>query len=678
MSRLLNWFTNFYPVWLVGTAVLAFVRPEALLWFSGQWIVWALSVSMLGMGLTLSPADFRGLLKMPGSVTLGFVSQYTLMPLIGWFTAWSLRLEPGFAVGIILVASCPGGMASNMISFLAGANVALSVVLTMASTLLAFIFTPLWTGMLAGQYVPVDAWGLCRSTLQAVVAPVVIGVLCNWRFPKIVSRITPIGPPVAVVALSMITGGIVAAAAPQIASNFGRLVAAASILHALGFGTGYLVSKVFRYPETVARTVSIEVGMQNGGMAAMLARLHFSAQPLAAVPAVFSGVMQNIMGSLLASFWRARPPADARSAGAGGHPRGSIHYWKCDRPAAFHGTGQSFPRDGYDGPLTELLRERFPDRPIALRPADGQGNHITWLAAVDGAEYFVRIEDGPERDDYIEVESRVLAEVRSLGVPVPRVHGADATRRRVPFAWQLLENIPCADLNRLQKEGRLDPLEVAAPIGACVARWQGLRPRGFGPFDPGILRRDNRLEGFHSRYEDYFLLHLDRHLGFLVERGFLPAPQADTMRGAILGHRGLLSLREGCLVHKDLALWNILGTEGGISAFIDFDDAISGDPMDDLSLLGCFHDGAFIARALEGYRGVRPLPEDHLRRFWLHLLRNMIVKAVIRVGAGYFERGDDFFLIGAGHDGEGLKWHTRARLALALRGLETHAEVSIL
>lgn len=311
MQRFLAGFTNLYPVWLVGTAVLAFAWPPSMAWFSGQWIVWALSVSMLGMGFTLRFEDFRGLLKMPGSVTLGFIAQYTLMPLIGWFTAWSLNLESGFAAGIILVASCPGGMASNMISFLARANVALSVVLTMASTLLAFVFTPLWTSALAGQYVPVDAWGLCVSTLQAVVAPIVIGLLCNWWFPRGVARVAPFGPAVAVVALSLITGGIVAAAAGQIAAHFGRLVLAAIMLHVFGFGLGYAVAKILRYPESVARTVSIEVGMQNGGMAAMLARLHFASQPLAAVPAVFSGVMQNILGSLLASWWRSRCVAEA-------------------------------------------------------------------------------------------------------------------------------------------------------------------------------------------------------------------------------------------------------------------------------------------------------------------------------------------------------------------------------
>jgi len=134
-------------------------------------------------------------------------------------------------------------------------------------------------------------------------------------------------------------------------------------------------------------------------------------------------------------------------------------------------------------------------------------------------------------------------------------------------------------------------------------------------------------------------------------------------------HRALLAVERGCLVHKDLALWNILGSAAHVAAFIDWDDAISGDPMDDLSLLGCFHDGAILARALTGYTLVRPLPPEHRRRFWLHLLRNMIVKAVIRVGAGYFERGDGFYLVGAGRSGADLRAFTHARLAAALRGL---------
>jgi bile acid:Na+ symporter, BASS family len=308
MKRFFDWFNNLYPVWLVGLSVIAFFKPSVMLWFGPDWIFWSLAVSMLGMGLTLSVEDFKAIARMPGSVALGFVAQYTIMPLAGWATAKMLRLEPGLAVGIILVASCPGGMASNMITYLARANVALSVVLTLFSTLLAFFFTPMWTSKLAGQYVPVDAWGLCKSALQLTIAPVLIGVLIRWKMPRTADRIGLAGPTIAVVAFVCVTGGIVAASAEAIAKNFGVLALAAFVLHVLGFGVGYLVPKMLRYPESVARTVSIEVGMQNGGMAASLARLHFSSMPLAAAAGVFSGVMQNIIGGIAAAIWKRRTP----------------------------------------------------------------------------------------------------------------------------------------------------------------------------------------------------------------------------------------------------------------------------------------------------------------------------------------------------------------------------------
>ena len=311
MQRFLTWFNNLYPVWLVSLAVIAFFWPKTMLWFSTPWVIWSLSFSMLGMGLTLSFDDFKAIAKMPGSVTLGFISQYTLMPLAGWSVAKLLNLETGLAVGIILVASCPGGMASNIISFLAGANVALSVVLTLASTLMSFVFTPLWCSWLAGAYVPVDAVGLCLSALQMVVVPVVLGVLFHWKFPRTAERIGSFGPTIAVIAFTLVSGGIVAASAEAIASNFGRLALAAVLLHVIGFAAGYVVTRVLGYSEVVARTVSIEVGMQNGGMASGLARKHFPTLPLAAAACVFSGVMQNILGGLIASWWKRNKPADA-------------------------------------------------------------------------------------------------------------------------------------------------------------------------------------------------------------------------------------------------------------------------------------------------------------------------------------------------------------------------------
>ncbi len=309
MQRFFNWFNNLYLVWLVSLSVLAFFQPWTMLWFDKTWIFWSLAASMLGMGLTLSLDDFKRIGTMPGCVALGFACQYTIMPLCGWCIAKVLKLEPGLAVGIILVASCPGGMASNVIAYLARANVALSVALTLASTMLAFFMTPAWTSALAGTQVSVDAWGMCLSALKLTVAPVLLGVLIRWKLPQTADHIGACGPTVAVLAFTFVTGGIVAASADQIATNFGRLALAATLLHVVGFTSGYVVTKILRFPESIARTVSIEVGMQNGGMAAALARQHFAAMPLAAAAAVFSGVIQNIIGALVAAWWKRKPPS---------------------------------------------------------------------------------------------------------------------------------------------------------------------------------------------------------------------------------------------------------------------------------------------------------------------------------------------------------------------------------
>ncbi|MSU49453.1 MAG: bile acid:sodium symporter family protein [Opitutus sp.] len=312
---MLTRFTNLYPVWIVASSGMALIWPETLRWFSGQWVVWALTIVMLSMGLTLTIDDFRRLGKMPGAVVLGFALQYTVMPLAGWLAARACGLNSELAVGLILVASCPGGTASNLITYLAKANVALSVVMTMASTLLAFIMTPLWCEVLAGRYVPVDAWGLCLSTLQVVVVPMLIGVFCNWRFHRLVATASHFAPAVAVVAIIFIAGGIVAQSAAAVVAHAGRVALAVLLVHILGFGLGYLFARLFRQPTISARTIAIEVGMQNGGMAAMLAKKHFAALPMAGVPAVFSSVIQTLVGSLLAAWWSRRPvPAEETAA----------------------------------------------------------------------------------------------------------------------------------------------------------------------------------------------------------------------------------------------------------------------------------------------------------------------------------------------------------------------------
>lgn len=352
--------------------------------------------------------------------------------------------------------------------------------------------------------------------------------------------------------------------------------------------------------------------------------------------------------------------------------RRDIYYWKCDRPAAFHGTQTRGEADAeIESQLREALQRELDAKVVVLSPGAGQGNHLTWNAKVDGKAMFVRVENGPEKDVHLAVESVLLGCVKACDVPTPKVYACDATRARVQFAWQALERINVPDLNHWHKQGLLDVPHVAFEIGLAVAKWQGLRPLGFGPFD-------DTISGCHVAYADYFHLRLDTHLGFLVAHGFLSRVQSDEIIAEIENHHTLLQLERGCFVHKDLALWNILGTRDQIAAFIDFDDSIAGDPMDDLSLLACFHDDAFLQRAFQGYQSVRALPEHYVRRFWLHLLRNMIVKAVIRVGAGYFDRDDGFFLIGSGSSGSSLREMTLSRLALALRGLREGSGLDIL
>ena len=350
--------------------------------------------------------------------------------------------------------------------------------------------------------------------------------------------------------------------------------------------------------------------------------------------------------------------------------RRDIYYWKCDRPAAFHGTARQHAADAQIAqPLADALRRHFNSPEIVLHAAPTQGNHIAFYSVIHGRPVFVRVENGPEQDSHLAVESAVLDRVREAGVRTPEVLGCDATRSRVPFAWQALERIPHPDLNHWFKAGTLDLEQTAFQIGASIAKWQSIGLQGFGTLDPA-------LHGSRNSYADYFHLRLEEHLHFLKARGFLT--DTGDIHAEMEKHGALLTLPQGCLVHKDLALWNILGSERKIAAFIDFDDAVSGDPTDDLSLLACFHDTAFLNHAVDGYASVRPLPGEYRRRLWLHLLRNMIVKAVIRVGAGYFERTDCFFLIGTGRSGTDLEKTTRARIATALHGLRENSDFVLL
>jgi len=304
LKKIINIFVTLYPLWIISSSLIGFFYPPAFIWFKGSFMTGALAVVMLGMGLTLRIEDFRSVLEMPGAVAVGAIIQYTVMPFSALAVGKLLNLESTLAVGLILIGSCPGGTASNVLAYLARANLALSVIMTTVSTILAIVATPLLTKVLAGTLIPVDAWGLFLTIVQVILVPVTIGVYCNYRFPKVTGKISTIGPLAAVLAIVFIAGSIVAQSAETVAEFAKSLLIGASLLHIIGFILGYIITKLLGFREKEARTVSIEAGMQNGGLAAVLAKTNFPLLPLVAVPAVFSSVIQTLFGGLLAAYWR--------------------------------------------------------------------------------------------------------------------------------------------------------------------------------------------------------------------------------------------------------------------------------------------------------------------------------------------------------------------------------------
>ena len=295
---------NAFPLWLLLFSGLAMWRPGLFTWFGGEWIVWALTFVMLGMGVTLDGGAFRKVARDWRAVVLGFFAQFLVMPASGWGVAKVMDLPPDFAVGLILVACCPGGTASNVVTYIARANVALSVVMTTCSTLAAVALTPWLTHQLAGAYLEVDGWGMFITTLRVVIFPVVIGVILHHRFPRLQKPVANYGPMVSVLLICMICASIMGNSRDAILENGARLLAAVVMVHSVGFLLGWLVARGFRFAKPEARAISIEVGMQNSGLAAVLAKIHFAANPLTAVPAAISSVTHSLIGSLLAAIWR--------------------------------------------------------------------------------------------------------------------------------------------------------------------------------------------------------------------------------------------------------------------------------------------------------------------------------------------------------------------------------------
>ncbi|MBQ5938177.1 MAG: bile acid:sodium symporter family protein [Bacteroidaceae bacterium] len=304
MKKVCDFIAQWMGVLVLLVGAVALFLPESFIWIETKTINPMLGVIMFGMGLTLSPKDFKIVLSRPKDILIGCLAQFTIMPLLAWLLTLAFSLPKELALGVILVGCCPGGTASNVITYLAKGDLALSVGMTACSTLLAPIVTPLLVWLMAGTMVNVDTLGMLLSIVYVVIAPIIVGLLCQHFLPKLTKAVTPYLPAFSSLAIAVTVGIVVSHNADRLMLG-GMIVILVVILHnLLGLSLGFTIGRLLRLEKPKCIALSIEVGMQNSGLASSLANMHFAAYPLATIPGAVFSVWHNISGALAARIFQ--------------------------------------------------------------------------------------------------------------------------------------------------------------------------------------------------------------------------------------------------------------------------------------------------------------------------------------------------------------------------------------
>ncbi|MFD1065841.1 bile acid:sodium symporter family protein [Oceanobacillus locisalsi] len=302
LERISTFAGNTFAFWVILFAIISFLFPAGFTWISPH-VGILLGIIMFGMGLTLTPKDFKDVLKTPKSVLITVLAQYIVMSLIAYGLAVAFQLPSEIAVGVILVGCSPGGTASNVITYLAKGNTALSVSATTVSTLLAPVLTPALTLLLANQWMPVSFQNMFMEILQVVLIPIILGFIIRLLFNKQVEKSIPVLPLVSVIGIVAVATAVVSVNKDAVATS-GLLIFGVVVLHnLLGLLFGFVIARLCKLSFPDQKAVSIEVGMQNSGLASTLALTFFTATPIAAVPSVIFSIWHNISGPVLATFW---------------------------------------------------------------------------------------------------------------------------------------------------------------------------------------------------------------------------------------------------------------------------------------------------------------------------------------------------------------------------------------
>lgn len=293
--------TRLFPLWAILFSLIAYYLPEV---FTGlkSFIVPLLAVIMFGMGMTLTWENFKEVFETPKLILLGVFLQYLIMPLTAFVISKSFKLPKSMMTGMVLVGSSPGGTASNVICYLGNANVALSITLTLSSTLLAVILTPTFSLLFLNQIIHVPFWSMMFSVLQIVLIPVLAGTAINSFFGSKIKNVRSVFPFLSTIAIILIIAIIVALNKSKIADVTLITIFSVMLHNMTGLFFGYTIPRLLKYDKKICRTIGIEVGMQNSGLAVALAVKYFSA--VAALPGAIFSIWHNLSGSILAGYWR--------------------------------------------------------------------------------------------------------------------------------------------------------------------------------------------------------------------------------------------------------------------------------------------------------------------------------------------------------------------------------------
>ena len=304
IEKISEFFGKYMALIVLAIAALALFVPQSSLWIDTAWVNYLLMIVMFGMGLTMKPKDFALVLKRPTDILIGCAAQFIIMPALAFGLSRLFQLDPALTAGVVLVGTCPGGTSSNVMTYLSKGDVALSVGMTSVNTLLAPLLTPAITWLLLQTTVSVNVWAMFWSIIQVIMLPIALGFVINHFFGKITQKAAAVLPMISTIAICMIVAAVVSHNAAKIYTS-GALVLVVVVLHnLLGYASGFGLGKLLRLTPEKTKALSIEIGMQNSGLATSLAGTAFSHLAMATVPGAIFSVWHNISGAVLAAFYR--------------------------------------------------------------------------------------------------------------------------------------------------------------------------------------------------------------------------------------------------------------------------------------------------------------------------------------------------------------------------------------